>query len=100
MAVGSVSKMIAADMCFHEFLHALSGNPLSASAMNAQGTATQRAMGEVLLRDGTPRDIRDQHEAMLDAVAAGDADRAERLACEHITQAAGFMVARLRGAAA
>lgn len=97
VAAGSVPKMIAADMRFHEFLYGLSGNPLIASAMNAHWTATQRVMGEVLLRDETPRDIWDQHEAMLHAVAAGDADRAEALAREHITQAAGFMVARLRG---
>lgn len=97
VAAGSVPKMIAADMRFHEFLYALSGNPLIASAMNAHWMATQRVMGEVLLRDETPRDIWDQHAAILDAVAAGDGERAERLARQHITQAAGFMVARLRG---
>lgn len=97
VAAGSVPKMIAADMRFHEFLYTLSGNPLIASAMNAHWMATQRVMGEVLLRDETPRDIWDQHAAILDAVAAGDGERAERLARQHITQAAGFMVARLRG---
>jgi DNA-binding GntR family transcriptional regulator len=54
-------------------------------------------MGEVLVRDETPRDIWDQHEAILGAIAAGNATRAETLARKHITQAAGFMVERLRG---
>jgi DNA-binding GntR family transcriptional regulator len=97
VASGSVPKMVAADMKFHAFVYELSGNPLVAPAMATHWTHTQRAMGEILTRDETPRDIWDQHEAILDAIAAGNAARAETLARKHITQAAGFMVARLRG---
>ena len=100
VAGGAVAKMIAADIRFHEFLYTLSGNPLIAPSLASHLTTTQRAMGEVLVSDETPRDIWDQHAAILDAIAAGDADRAERLARGHLTQAAGFMVARLRAAAA
>jgi DNA-binding GntR family transcriptional regulator len=53
-------------------------------------------MGEVLVRDNKPRDIWDQHARILDAVARGDGERAEALVRSHITQAAGFMVERLR----
>ncbi len=97
VAAGSVARMVAADMRFHQFVYGLSGNPLIAPAMAGHWTHTQRVMGEVLLRDETPRDIWDQHAAILDAIAAGDAPRAETLAHEHITQAARFMVARMRG---
>jgi DNA-binding GntR family transcriptional regulator len=100
VASGAVAKMIAADIRFHEFLYTLSGNPLIAPALATHLTYTQRVMGEVLVSDETPRDIWDQHAAILDAIAAGDGDRAERLARVHLTQAAGFMVARLRAAAA
>ena len=100
VAGGAVAKMIAADIRFHEFLYTLSGNPLIAPSLASHLTTTQRAMGEVLVSDETPRDIWDQHAAILDAIAAGDADRAERLARGHLTQAAGFMVARLRAGAA
>ena len=55
----------------------------------------QRVMGQVLMRDETPRDIWDEHEAILGAVANGDGERAKRLAREHITRAVEFMVARL-----
>lgn len=96
VASGSVAKMIAADIRFHEFLYGLSGNPLIAPAMDSHLTYTQRVMGEVLVRDQRPRDIWDQHAAILEAIAAGDADRAEALAREHLTQASGFMVSRLR----
>ena len=52
--------------------------------MDAQWTYTQRVMGEVLMRDERPRDIWDQHEALLDAVMAGDGAAAEALARQHI----------------
>jgi DNA-binding GntR family transcriptional regulator len=97
VASGSVAKMVAADMRFHEFIYSLSGNPLIAPAMAAHWTHTQRVMGEVLIKDETPRDIWDQHAAILTAVADGDKVRAEKLARSHISEAARFMVTRLRG---
>ena len=96
VAAGSYGAMIAADLRFHDFIYALSGNPLIAPAMDAQWTYTQRVMGEVLMRDELPRDIWDQHEALLDAVMASDSAAAEALARRHITQAAEVMISRLR----
>jgi DNA-binding GntR family transcriptional regulator len=98
VAAGSVAKMIAADMKFHELLYALSGNPLVAPSLSSHLTYTQRIMGEVLLRDEKPRDIWNQHAKILDAIIKGDGDRAEILVRTHITQAATFMVARIRAA--
>jgi len=92
---GLVAQMIAADIKFHDFIYALSDNPLIAPAMQVQWTNTQRVMGEVLMRDETPRDIWDQHEALLKAVMAGDGATAEALARQHITLAADFMINRL-----
>ena len=96
VASGSVPKMIAADMRFHEVINALSGNPLVAPALAPYLTGTQRVMGEVLTRDETPRDIWIQHAEILDAIVAGAGERAEALVRAHLTQAAAFMVARLR----
>jgi DNA-binding GntR family transcriptional regulator len=95
-ASGSVSAMIAADMAFHNFIYGLSGNPLVVPAMETHWTQAQRVMGEVLLREDKPRDIWDQHEALLTAVEAGKPDQAERLARQHITDAADFMIERLQ----
>lgn len=92
---GSVRDMIAADMAFHEFIYTLSGNPLIEPAMRAHWTQTQRVMGEVLMRENKPRTIWNQHAAMLAAIVAGDGKLAERLAREHIQQAADFMIERL-----
>jgi DNA-binding GntR family transcriptional regulator len=99
VASGSVAKMVAADLKFHDFIYGLSGNPLVAAAMTTQWTHTQRVMGEVLVNDEPPRDIWDQHAAILDAIARGAASKAEALARSHITQAGKFMMTRLQGEA-
>ena len=96
VAGGSVAAMIAADLKFHDFIYRLSENPLIVPTMEAQWTYTQRVMGEVLMRDELPRDIWDQHEAMLHAVMAGDGAGAEALARQHVTQDAAVMINRLR----
>ena len=96
VASNSVPKMIAADIRFHEFLYSLAGNPLIAPALDTHLTYTQRAMGEVLIQDQSPRDIWDQHAAILDAIVAGDSELAEKLVHEHLMQASGFMVSRLK----
>lgn len=96
VASQSYPAMIAADMALHHFIYEQSGNPLLAPSMETHWTQTQRVMGEVLMRDDKPRDIWDQHEEMLGAVAAGDGLRAEVLARQHIFEAANFMILRLQ----
>lgn len=92
----SYSRMIAADMAFHQFIYSLSHNPLIPPAMDAHWITTQRVMGEVLLKDEEPRNIWHQHEDILEQIAKGKVDMAEKLARQHISQAADFMIARLR----
>ena len=93
----SVSKMIAADMAFHEFIYDLANNPLIRPAMETQWINTQRVMGSVLLSAEKPREIWDQHEAMLKLVIQGEADKAEQLARQHIQESADFLIAQLSG---
>lgn len=95
VAAGNYRDMIAADMAFHHLIYALSENPFIAPAMEVHWANTQRVMGEVLSNDDQPRNVWEQHEAMLDAIVAGDAARAEELGLQHISQAADFMIARL-----
>lgn len=92
---GSVAKLIAADMHFHEFLYAISGNRLIKETMQPYWAHLRRLMGEVLVKDETPRKIWDQHEAILQAIIRGNAARAEALARAHITKAAEVFIARI-----
>lgn len=92
---GSVAKLIAADKKFHEFLYDTSGNRLIKETMQPYWAHLRRIMGEVLMRDETPRRIWDEHEAILQAVIKGNADKAEDLARNHITKAAGIFIARI-----
>ena len=96
VASGLMAKMITVDLEFHHLIHELSRNPLIAPTMEAQWVYTQRVMGEVLMRDGTPHKIWAEHEAMLCAVMDGDGDEAERLARLHIDEAACMVVKRLQ----
>ena len=92
---GSVSDLIAVDMAFHHFVYTLSENLLVAPTMDTHWTYTQRVMGEVLMRDEKPRDIWDQHEALLQSIISGDGDAAELHAREHILAAADFIIERI-----
>ena len=93
---GSVQELIAADMAFHDFVYSLSENLLIAPTMDTHWTYTQRVMGEVLMRNEKPRDIWDQHEAMLLAISKGDGDAAEKAARDHIMQSAAFIIERIK----
>ena len=92
---GSVTDLIAADMAFHHFVYSLSENLLVAPTMDTHWTYTQRVMGEVLMRDEKPRDIWDQHEALLQSIISGDGETAETHAREHILAAADFIIERI-----
>jgi DNA-binding GntR family transcriptional regulator len=83
-ATGSrIGAMIDADMRFHNLIYAASGNPLIADSANHHWRHIRRAMGAVLQEAGVRDSVWDEHEAILKAIARGDAGRAERLACDH-----------------
>jgi DNA-binding GntR family transcriptional regulator len=99
VASRSVPKMIAADMKFHAFVHELSGNPLVLSTLAPHMTYMQRVMGQVLQQSDKSRDVWVEHEKMLNLVAKGDGEGAERLARLHIVAAAQFMITNLQAQA-
>jgi DNA-binding GntR family transcriptional regulator len=89
--------MVAADLKFHHLLYDLSGNALVQETTEPHWRHMRRIMGQVLMLGETPRRIWDEHEAILDAVMAGDAPKAERLSERHIMDAANIFIARLSG---
>jgi DNA-binding GntR family transcriptional regulator len=97
VASGSVRKEISADMAFHSFIYEISGNPLILETVAPHWHYLRRVMGEVLRDDeNIPGSIWDEHVAILDAIVACDQDKAEMLARQHISRAAGIFIARLR----
>jgi DNA-binding GntR family transcriptional regulator len=93
----SVTKQIAADMAFHCFLYEISGNLLIGETTAPYWHYLRRAMGEVLRDDEKmPDSIWDEHEAILDAIVVGEADKVETLARQHISRAAKIFLARLQ----
>lgn len=90
-----IGAMIDADMCFHHLIYAASGNPLIAETANHHWPHIRRAMGAVLQTIGLRRPVWDEHEAILQAINSGDADRAERLAREHCERAGHHIATQL-----
>lgn len=80
---GDVPALIEADLAFHQALYAASGNPLIQRSAAPHWCQIRRAMGAVLQTGDAPRTVWDQHAAIADAVAAGDAARAADLAQRH-----------------
>lgn len=83
LARGQFTALIDADMAFHNAVYAASGNPLIAESASRHWHHIRRAMGGVL-QAGGPRDwVWDEHQAIVEAINAGDASAAERRAREH-----------------
>jgi DNA-binding GntR family transcriptional regulator len=90
-----IGPMIDADMKFHHLIYAASGNPLIAETANHHWHHIRRAMGAVLQTVGVRRVVWDEHEAILQAINRGDANRAEQLARKHAEGAGYHIVAQL-----
>lgn len=91
----SVEAMLDADMAFHQAIYAASGNPLIAQSADQHWRHLRRAMGAVLQSATQRESLWDEHEAIADAIAAGDADSAARLSDEHGAQASVNLSRRL-----
>lgn len=92
---GDVNAMITADVEFHLHLCRLSGNPIILETLRRHWSHIRRAMGAALRRVDERPTIWDEHAAILDAIAHGDADRAETLARRHADGAADRLIREL-----
>lgn len=94
-----VAAMIDADLAFHAAVYAGSGNPLIEQSARPHWCHVRRAMGAVLQSTGVRQAVWDEHEAIAQAIAAGQADEAERLMSAHAQRAGDDIAKRLSGAA-
>jgi len=90
-----VKAMIEADLAFHRALYDAAGNPLIGESAQLHWRHLQRVMGAVLQELGQREAVWDEHQAIADAIAAGDADRAARLIEEHSLHASHALAERL-----
>ena len=91
----NVAAMIEADLAFHRALYEAAGNPLIGESAQLHWRHLKRVMGAVLQEMRQREAVWDEHQAIADAIAAGDADRAARLIDEHSLNASQGLAERL-----
>lgn len=90
-----VQAMIQADLAFHRAIYQASGNPLIAQSIDLHWHHLKRVMGAVLQSWQQRQSVWDEHLAIAQAIAAGQADLAVRLVQEHAQEASVQLTARL-----
>ncbi|MBE7370027.1 GntR family transcriptional regulator [Ramlibacter pallidus] len=90
-----VAAMIDADLAFHNALYAAAGNPLIGQSAQLHWRHLRRVMGAVLQQMRQREAVWDEHQAIADAIAAGDAATAARLIEDHGLRAGETLAQRL-----
>ena len=88
VAKGSTPAMVHCDIAFHDFIYEMSGNPLITETARGHWRQLRRVMGEVLRHAEPPSTIWRQHDDIVSAIVAGNAERAEAAAVAHVWTAA------------
>ncbi|MFT3663434.1 GntR family transcriptional regulator [Piscinibacter sp.] len=94
----NVQAMIEADAAFHNAVYAAARNPLIARSAHLHWAHIRRAMGAVLQASSQRETVWGEHAAIAEAIAAGDAARAERLMHEHDARASEHITRHLDAA--
>lgn len=89
--------LVRADVAFHRALYELSGNPEIAATVAEQWPLFMRSMAAVLDAPERKVAVWAEHAGIVDAVLAGDAETAGRLAGDHARRAGRETRARLAG---
>lgn len=84
---GDLPRLIDLDSRFHIGLYEAAGNRVMVQVMRAQWTHIRRAMAVTLTISGYPRQVWDEHAAILEAIARHRVTRAGQLARTHTTNA-------------
>jgi DNA-binding GntR family transcriptional regulator len=91
----SITALINADVAFHSSIYRLSGNTAISETVAEQWPHFMRSMGLVLRGGARRREVWGEHEAIMLAVFAGDAERAGQLARAHAEKAGDDTARRL-----
>ncbi|GGD98099.1 GntR family transcriptional regulator [Aureimonas endophytica] len=91
-ALGEADAFIAADMRFHVRIAAIPGNPIFEAMAEAMLGWLKEYHTEMLIWTGKERFTLAEHERILEAIAARDAEAAERAMVEHLERSAALYV--------
>jgi DNA-binding GntR family transcriptional regulator len=83
----NIKAMVDADMAFHTAIYVASRNPLIEQSAHLHWHHLRRAMGAVLQTIGVREEVWDEHQAIADAIAAGDGVGAAKLINDHSQRA-------------
>lgn len=83
--------LIDADMRFHGFIYELAGNTIILDSMEGHWNHVRRVMSDILIVEKNQKQIWEEHEAILNAVLAGDVRTAETLARQHVEHASNWL---------
>jgi DNA-binding GntR family transcriptional regulator len=89
---GEMGPLVDADIAFHRFIYAAADNALLIETAEVHWLHTRRTMATYLRAVDTLQAIWTEHESILDAIAIGDAQAAERLAREHCEHSADMLL--------
>jgi DNA-binding GntR family transcriptional regulator len=85
---GQIGALIGADMAFHSWIYAASGNRLFVDTMEGLWHHLRRAMREVLMKRDYRKAVWQEHEQLLRAISARDEAAAAALVSAHLRNAA------------
>ncbi len=94
-AAGLVTEMIAADRRLHFTLYAASGMPRLVGLLRMLWDSTDRYRAQYYMDPAQRERVQAEHRAIIEAVAAGDADEAVRLLRAHRAHAVESVQKRL-----
>jgi DNA-binding GntR family transcriptional regulator len=93
--IGDVLQLIDVDLRFHTGLYDAVGNQVLSEVMRGQWTHIRRVMGATLSLTGYRAHVWDEHDAILDAIAAHNAELAGTLARNHTAAACAALLPTL-----
>lgn len=85
---GDPARFIQADMEFHTAIAGISGNPIFAAVSESMLSWLKRYHTELLIWSGKETFTLSEHEAIVAAIEAGDAETAEEAMARHLNRSA------------
>ncbi len=93
---GQIAALVDADVAFHQAIYALAGNTEISAMVESCWPHMVRSMRVVLEDTAAHSEIWSDHRTIADAIIAGDADAAEKIATQHASKAGEATYRRLK----